>query len=79
MKKMILNLLEAKKKIKVKFKKSDGSERTMICIPYSEIPEKDKPRKTEKTNHHRTLIKVYEENNGWRSFHSSSVLEVEEI
>jgi hypothetical protein len=68
------------KKVKVEFKKADGSIRVMICLPYDKIPEEHKPKTTDPTKDvHPTLMKVYEEAVGWRSFHTTNIISHEVI
>jgi hypothetical protein len=74
-----MNLLKTKK-IKVEFKKADGSIRVMVCLPYNNIPEEYKPKMADPTKDvHPTLMKVYEEGVGWRSFHTTNIISCEVI
>lgn len=64
--------------VKVKFTKKDGSIREMICtkhlddIPFENHPKGDKP-----LAYNENQIRVYERDNGWRSFAADSVISFE--
>jgi hypothetical protein len=75
----LLNLLKTKK-VKVEFKRLDGSTRVMVCLPYDSIPEEHKPKLADPTKDvHLTLMKVYEEGVDWRSFHTTNIISCEVI
>jgi hypothetical protein len=74
-----MNLLK-KNKIKVTFNKSDGTERTMVCLPYDAVPQTEQVKDSnQKRENNPTLVTVYEEGVGWRSFHSTKVISYEVI
>lgn len=65
--------------VEVTFTKKDGSKRLMKCTTVMDlIPEDKRPitngqpeKEVEETDY---LFKVYEQDNGWRSFRSSQVI-----
>lgn len=61
---------------KVKFKKTDGTERDMICtLKRDLIPEDQAPKGTGTAAKNENVIAVFDvENNGWRSFRKDSVI-----
>ena len=62
--------------VSVTFTKKDGTQRKMICTKNLEmVPEKDQPKGT--GTEAPGICCVYEQGNGWRSFHEDSVLKWE--
>lgn len=63
------------------FTKRNGDQRTMLCTTnLALIPQEHHPKQNEyytpvEDNREDTLYKVYEENNGWRSFSESQLIE----
>jgi hypothetical protein len=51
----------------------------MVCLPYNQIPEAEQPKTQRKKDINPTLVTVYEEGVGWRSFHSTKVISYEVI
>lgn len=65
--------------VRVKFTKSDGTERSMLCTLMEEhLPVKDESKVTKPRKQSEDSIPVFDlENDGWRSFRYDSILEME--
>ena len=70
----VLDKIKSEGKVKVKFVKKDGSDRTMTCtLDFSKIPKIDRPKNVNlsailKLIKDRKLLHVYDlEKKGWRS------------
>jgi hypothetical protein len=68
----IRNILKTQR-VSVSFYKADGTLRDMVCLSYAEILPNELPSGKSRSSPP-TLVTVYEENNGFRSFHAQSVV-----
>jgi hypothetical protein len=52
----------------------------MVCVPYDDVPQDEKAKDSNQERKiNPTLVTVYEEGVGWRSFHSTKVISYEVI
>lgn len=64
--------------VKVKFTKTDGTIREMVCTKHLDsIPLDDHPKGDKPMPYNGNQIRVYERDNGWRSFKADSIISFE--